>query len=69
LHKEKAERREAYREVVKGVRLVQPFGSLYGDLVLSLPEMICPECGGHKWFVWEFDLKPQFWRYLKEKGG
>jgi hypothetical protein len=66
---EKTERREIYREVVKGIRLVQPFGSLYGDLVLSLPNVICPSCGGHEWICWEFELAPEFYRFVNDKGG
>ena len=60
---------EEYREAVKGLRLVQPFGSLYGDLVLSLPDVICPECGGNKWVCWEFELKPEIVRWREERGG
>lgn len=60
---------EEYREAVEGLRLVQPFGSLYGDLVVSLPNVMCRECGGHAWVCWEFDLKPEFDRFFKDKGG
>jgi len=59
---------EEYRDVVKGLRLVQPFGSLYGDLVMRLPSVPCPECGSVRWIVWEFELEPQFRRFLDNKG-
>lgn len=60
-------RREEYRAAMKGVRLVQPFGTLYGELVMVLPDVICRECGGHAWLVWEFELMPEFYRWQKEK--
>jgi hypothetical protein len=59
---------EEYREAVKGLRLVQPFGSLYGDLVMRLPSVPCPECGSVRWIVWEFELEPEFRRFLENKG-
>ena len=59
---------EEYRDAVKGLRLVQPFGSLYGELVMHLPSVPCPECGSVRWIVWEFELEPQFRRFLDNKG-
>jgi DNA-directed RNA polymerase subunit RPC12/RpoP len=59
---------EEYREAVKGLRLVQPFGTLYGELVMRLPSLPCPDCGSVEWIVWEFELGPEFRRFVDGKG-
>jgi hypothetical protein len=59
---------EEYRDTVKGLRLVQPFGSIYGELVMHLPSVPCPECGSVRWIVWGFELEPEFRRFLDNKG-
>jgi len=65
---EKEARRVEYREAVRGLRLIQPFGSLYGELVLVLEGVKCPDCGKQEWLCWEFELRPDYYRFLKEKG-
>ncbi len=63
------ERREVYRAAVRGVRLVQAFGSLYDELVLEIPELKCKRCGGSRWIIWEFELAGEFYKWQKDKGG
>lgn len=60
-------RREAYRAATHGVRLVQPFGTLFGDLVLHLPEVRCPDCGASRWLCWDFELMAKWYEYLDDK--
>jgi hypothetical protein len=59
---------EEYRVAVKGLRLVQPFGTLYGDLVMKLQSIPCPDCGSVRWIVWAFELGPEFRRFVDGKG-
>jgi hypothetical protein len=65
---EKEERREDFNSAMKGVRTVQPFGKLYGELTLDLPDVACPQCGAHEWVTWEFDLGPEFRKFKDGKG-
>jgi len=44
-----------YNEVLKGIRLVQPFGSFYREIKQEKPPVVCPECGCTGWIT-KFEL-------------
>jgi hypothetical protein len=46
---------EEFNQVLRGVRLVQGFGSFFGNLSLRKRRFMCPACGGDSWAV-DFEL-------------
>ena len=54
-----------YQKVLKGVRLVQPFGSLYRDLKLEHRDLACPKCGGFGW-ISSFEVDSVFEEFLRK---
>lgn len=46
---ERWRREEAYNEALKGIRMVQPFGTMYGKLKAEKPVLTCEVCGGVEW--------------------
>jgi hypothetical protein len=66
---EKQSRQEIYREATKGLRLVQPFGTLYRAITFYLPGVKCSECGGTAWICWEFELLAEWCVFLGGKKG
>lgn len=47
---------DVYNSELKGLRLVQPFGSLYNQLKLEKSVMQCEDCGGISWMMgWQID--------------
>ncbi len=45
------ERKREYDEAYKGLRMVKPFGSLYGVPRPEKPKLQCPCCGGTEWIT------------------
>jgi hypothetical protein len=47
--------RSEYNAVLRGVRLVQSFGSWQGQVTLKKKKFTCPSCGSQTWVV-DLDL-------------
>jgi len=43
--------RQTFNEAMKGVRLIHPFGSLYGYRHLRSSAKPCPTCGRREWLL------------------
>lgn len=64
------EHRDEYNTVLKGKRLVQPFGSWYGKVKVEKKRYQCDECGLSSWRV-EWDLIPlvqQWFESIQKQG-
>ncbi len=62
--------RDEYNAVLRGKRLVQPFGSWYGRVTVRKEPFACATCGLTAWRVeWDLTMVAQAWFEMAQQRG